>query len=122
MFDYKNFSFPGFIDYVLKKMKLENSPEEIKEKLSQEIAIALGDRIITAIFEAMTDENYKVYDRIRAQEPDLSSLEAVLFMIDEIPVLHEILVKNVNDLAEELTFNSERVEKALGKSKEKLKK
>lgn len=115
MFDYINFSFEKFASYVIEKMKLGSLSDEMKLKFETEISKALADRIITTMVNAMTEENLQMYDRVKQENPDFTTVEAIMIIVDEIPELHEVLIRNVNDLAEELTFNADQVEQALAK-------
>lgn len=115
MFDYINFSFEKFVDHVIETMKLGDLSDEMKAKFEMEISKALADRIITTMVNAMTEENLKMYDRVREENPDFTTIEAIMIVVDQIPELHEVLIKNVNDLAKELTHNADQVEQALAK-------
>ncbi len=115
MFDYINFSFEKFVDHIIETIKLVDLSDEMKLKFELEISKTLADRIVTTMVNAMTEENLQMYDRVRQENPDFTTVEAIMIVIDEIPELHDVFIKNVNDLAKELTYNSEQVEEALAK-------
>ena len=73
--------------------------------------------------DAMTKENFDSYEIIRGSNPDLTDLECLYLMMKEIPLLHEYMIKGVQNLADELTYDVERLDAALEKkSKQKAKK
>lgn len=121
MFDNKNFNYTNFIEYVMKKMHLEDSTEPTKTKIEKEIARLLGDRIITSVMHAMTDDNLSMYETIKRDHPYMSDFDALYSMVEEVPALSEVMIKSINDLAEELTYDSERLDMAIEKRRERQK-
>ncbi|MBA4337193.1 hypothetical protein C0416_05505 [bacterium] len=119
MFTFENYSAKAFVDYVVEQMKLKDSNPDVKAKIEKEILTTLGRRIIASVVNAMTEENLVKFDIIKATHPEFSDYEAIFALIDEIPLLHEIMIKNVNDLAQELIYDVNRLDEALEKSKSK---
>ena len=113
MFDTNNFSYRVFLDYVMQKMHLENTEEQVKTKIEKEIVRILGNRIITTTMNSMTEDNLIEFDMLRNAHPDFSDLELLFTFVENIPALSEALIKGVNDLAEELTYDSERLDEVL---------
>jgi len=122
MFDQKNFNYRNFIDHVMEKMRLTDTPEPTKSKIEKQIARRLGDRIITTTMHTMTEENMAMFEQIKRDNPDLSDFEALYSMIEEVPALAEAVMKGINDLADELTYDADRLDIALEKRKKKAKK
>jgi len=119
MFTFENYSPKAFIDYVMGEMKLNNSNPDIKAKIEKEIIKTLGQRIIISVMNAMTEENMVKYEVLRHAHPEFNNYEVIFAIVDEIPALHEIMMKGVNDLAQELIYDTNRLDKALEQSKAK---
>ena len=113
MYTYDSFDFKSFIDYVLEKMNLKDIKDPEKTKFQMEILRQLDNRIITCVFNAMTDENLDEYDSLRILHPEYTNMQAILVISDKIPALREIFIKSINDLADELTYDAQRVEQAI---------
>ncbi|MBN1494749.1 hypothetical protein JW911_03375 [Candidatus Peregrinibacteria bacterium] len=113
MFDSKNFSYRTFLDHVMQRMHLENTEEPIKTKIEKEIARILGNRIITTVMNTMTEDNLTEFDILRTKNPDLADLELLFMYVENIPALSESMIKSINDLADELTYDAARLDKVL---------
>lgn len=118
MFDHSNFTYKNFIDYVIEKMHLNDVKEPTKSKIKQEILHILGDRILYATANAMTEENLDTFNTMKEENPNLTVFEILFLMADQIPVLYEVMMKHINDLAEELIYDVERLDNALAERKE----
>jgi len=114
-FTYENFSHKAFLDYILKEMKLEDAEPEVLEKIKKEIMRTLGDRILVSIMSAMTEENLLEFEMMQATYPGLSEFEMLFSIIDKVPALHEVMIKNVNDLAQELLYDVEKIDEVIDK-------
>ncbi len=122
MFTFENYSPKAFIDYVMEKMDLNDAKPEVKKKIEKEIVKTLGQRIITSVINSMSEEDMMKYEILRDANPNWSKYEVLFGLIDEMPTLHEVLMKGVNDLAQELVYDTDRLDEALAKSKNKTKK
>jgi len=118
MFDLKNFSYKSFIDHVMQRMHLENAEEEVKTKIEKEISRILGNRVITTVMNCMTEDNLIEFEMLRAQNPNMADMELIFLYVDKIPALAEAVIKSVNDLADELTYDAERLDKVLEEKKQ----
>jgi hypothetical protein len=118
MFNSENFTYKAFIDYVMQKMKLDNIQEDVKTKIEKEITRILGTRILTSIANAMTEEEMIMFESIKKTNPELTGPEILYAIAEAIPAIHEIMFKAVNDLAEELIYDSERLDKVLEEKKQ----
>jgi hypothetical protein len=118
MFDSKNFSYKSFIDHVIQRMHLENAEEEVKIKIEKEISRILGNRIITTVMNCMTEDNLTEFEMLRVQNPNMADMELIFLYVEKIPALAEAVIKSVNDLADELTYDAERLDKVLEEKKQ----
>jgi len=119
MFTFENYTHKAFIDYVIKKMNLSDANPDVKLKIEKEIIKTLGRRIISSVINSMTEENMVKYEIIKHAHPEFSNYEVLFALIDDIPALHEVMIKGVNDLAQELIYDTTKLDKALEKSKNK---
>ena len=119
MFTFENYSHKAFLDYVMDKMNLNNAKSDVKRKIEKEITRTLGQRILTSVINSMTDEDMTKYEILREVHPEWDKFETIFALIDDMPVLHEVMMKGVNDLAQELVYDTNRLDEALGKSKNK---
>jgi hypothetical protein len=119
MFTSENFTYQAFIDHVMEKLKLNDSEPDIKAKIEKELLRTLGNRILLSIMHAMTDDDIKTFEMIRTANPDMSDYEIIYAIVDEIPALNEVMLKNINDLVDELTYDAERLDEVLEKKKQK---
>lgn len=120
MFTPENFSFKAFIDFVIERMNLKDAEEDVRTKIEREIMRLLDNRIMACVFGSMTEENLIQYDLMREQNPEVSEFEIIFKMVDEIPGLHEIMLKGVNDLAEELIYDAQTLDAALAEREANL--
>lgn len=119
MFTSENFSYQAFIDYVMDKLRLNDSEPDIKAKIEKELLRTLGNRILLSVMNAMTDDDIQTFEMIRTANPDMSDYEIIYSIVDEIPALYEVMMKNINDLVDELTYDVERLDAILEKKKQK---
>lgn len=122
MFTFENYTPKAFIDYVMDKMNLNNAKPDVKKKIEKEIVKTLGQRIITSVVNSMSEEDMMKYEILRDANPSWSKYEILFALVDEMPTLHEVMMKGVNDLAQELIYNTNRLDEAIEKSKNKTKK
>jgi len=119
MFTPENFTYQAFIDHVMKKLQLNDSEPDIKAKIEKELLRTLGNRILLSVMHAMTKDDIQLFEMIRASEPDLSDFEIIYAIVDQVPALNEIMMKGINDLEKELTYDAERLQEVLDEKKEK---
>jgi len=122
MFTSENFSYQAFISHVMEKLKLNDSEPDIKAKIEKELLRTLGNRILLSVMNAMTDDDIQTFEMIRTKEPDLSDYEIIYAIVDEVPALHEVMMKGINDLVDELTDDAEKIQEVLDEKKAKNKK
>lgn len=122
MFTFENYTPKAFIDYVTDKMNLNDAKPNVKKKIEKEIVKTLGQRIITSVINSMSEEDMVKYEILRDTNPKWSKYEVLFALIDEMPTLHEVMMKGVNDLAQELIYDTNRLDEAIEKSKKKTKK
>lgn len=116
-FTFENFSHKAFVEYVTEKMKLTDANEDVKEKIQKRIHMLLGDRIFISIMAAMTDENLAEFETAKKIYEDMSEFEILYSIVDKVPMLHEVLIKNVNDLADELLYDFDKIDEIIEKNK-----
>lgn len=114
-FTYENFTHKSFVEYVMKEMKLTDADPEVTAKIQKEILRTLGDRILLSIMSAMTEENLLEFEMMQEMYPDQSEFEMLFSIIEKVPALHEVLIKNVNDLAEELLYDVDKIDEVIAK-------
>lgn len=112
-FTAENFSPKFFIEHVMEINELGKNDPLLKKKIETEILRTLNDRILVTILKAMTEEDMEAYKAIRKVHPELTEFGAMLALLDEIPALHELMLKSINDLAEELTKDAQGLKDAL---------
>ena len=116
-FTFENFTHKAFVEYLMDKMQLTDANEEVKEKIQKQILMLLGDRIFISIMAAMTDENLAEFETAKAVYGDMSEFEILYSIVDKVPMLHEVLIKNVNDLADELLYDFDKIDEIIEKNK-----
>ncbi len=116
-FTFENFSHKAFVEYLMDKMQLTDANEEVKEKIQKRILMLLGDRIFISIMAAMTDENLAEFETAKKIYEDMSEFEILYSIVDKVPMLHEVLIKNVNDLADELLYDFDKIDEIIEKNK-----
>ena len=67
------------------------------------------------LVEILTEENLLEFELMQATYPDQSEFEMLFSIIEKVPALHEVLIKNVNDLAEELLYDVDKLDKVIEK-------
>ena len=121
MFNSENFSYKVFIDYIIDKMKLSNEDPLLVAKIEKEIGRTLGDRIILSVMNAMKEDDVLQFETMRLQNETMSDFEIIYVMVDDMPILYEVMMKGVNDLADDLLYDVERLDAVLEEKKQKVK-
>lgn len=116
-FTFDNFSHKIFVEYVMDKMQITDANEEVKEKIQRRILMLLGDRIFLSVMGAMTEENLAEFETAKKVYEDMSEFEILYSMLEKIPMLQEVLLKNVNDLADELLYDFDKIDQLIEKNK-----
>jgi hypothetical protein len=120
-FTAENFTYQAFIDHVMEKLKLNDAEPDVKSKIEKELLRTLGNRILLSVMHAMTDDDIKTFEMIRTANPDMSDYEIIYAIVDEVPALHEVMMKNINDLLDELTYDAQRLDEVLEEKKQNKK-
>jgi len=97
----------------MEKMKLQDTEEPLKSKIEKEILRVLDDRIVTTVFNSMTEENVAEFEMIKGAYPEFTNFQAVWVIVDKIPALRAAMIKGINDLAEELTYDTAKLDEVL---------
>ncbi|MBU1446118.1 hypothetical protein KKD70_02555 [Patescibacteria group bacterium] len=113
IFNSYNYSPKAFIDYIIEKMNLNNETLEVENKIRHEIEKKLGNRIIETIINAMDEDQMELYEDIKETYPERSQFEILFMLLDDIPMLHEFMIKSVNDLADEILYDVAKLDRAI---------
>ena len=116
IFNSYNYSPKAFTDYIIEKMNLNNETLEVENKIRHEIEKKLGNRIIETIINAMDEDQVELYEDIKETYPERSQFEILFMLLDDIPMLHEFMIKSVNDLADEILYDIAKLDRALAEN------
>lgn len=116
-FTFENFTHKAFVEYLMDKMQITDANDEVKEKIQRQILMLLGDRIFLSVMGAMTEENLAEFETAKAVHEDMSELEILYSMLEKVPMLQEVLIKNVNDLADELLYDFDKIDTIIEENK-----
>lgn len=109
------FNADNFVNLVLTATGMDKAAPDVVDQLSLEISQTLSDRITATVVASLGDKELDLLERIVADHPELDRIDALSIITPSIAGLDERILKEVNDLFEELVQNAQMIDKSLNK-------
>jgi len=109
----EEFSFAKYVAGIMSKLKLDNAPKEMKQKVEEAVVDRLNTRIIGTVVSAMTESDVDRFEALvaeNAENKEVSSLEALYEASLQMPQLYDALMTELKNFEEDLLFDIKRME------------
>jgi len=113
------FNIENFVQMVLQATKMDKASPAMIDQLSLEISQTLSDRVTATVVASLGDKELELLERIMEDHPELDRIDALSIITPTVPGLNERILKEVNDLYEELIDSVKMIEKSLSKQQSK---
>lgn len=113
------FDHKGYIDAVMKAMKLDNVSEEIASQIRVEIGKRIELRIINALIASLRKEDIEIFKKKVEENSDQDEIELLISLAEKVPGMTDIVKKQLDDLFEELTKDSEEIDQIIADKEKK---
>lgn len=113
------FDHRRYIEDVIKAMKLDSAPPEVKEQLQIEIGKRIELRIIDTLIIGLGREEVEKFKKEMTENKNQDEMELLLSLAEKMPGMQELMIKRLNDLFEELTQDAEEIDKRIAERDKK---
>ena len=107
----------GFVQKVMQDSKFGEMSDTTRRALEEGIHRRLGERIMATIIDQFSEREFTIMEKMMEDHPEIDNLDAIILVAGEIPHLQALLEKAVMDLYEEMTYDANRLQKALESAK-----
>ena len=111
------FAVDRFVDDVITAMDLGEVTAPVLVGLKQAISQKLGDRILFTVLNSFKDRELDILENLIQDHPELDELDALWLAAHEVEGLNEKLIREINSLYAELTYDAEKIGQALNHKK-----
>ena len=112
------FNVAEFVKTVIQDCGLGDTTGELRASLEEQIERRLAERVTATIINAFTPNDLAFYEKTVAENPDLTDMDALTIVAATLPGVQEKMLKGVQDLYEELTYDAEKVDQAVKQREE----
>jgi len=107
------FNSQAFVDKVLQDCELGDVSTQDRAELSEQIERRLSERITAVVINGMKDKDMDLYEKVLADHPELDDMDALTIIASGLPDLQIKLLKAIQDLYEELTYDARQIQRAM---------
>ncbi len=107
------FDVDNFVNQVLQAMKLGDVPAPVLLDLRETIENRLSDRIMGTVIESFGEQEMMLFEKLLTDHAELDEVDVVMMIAPQINGLKEKLLRNINSLYEELTYDADRIEESM---------
>ncbi len=107
------FAVDRFVDDVIEAMDLGSVTAPVLVDLKHAISQKLGDRILFTVLNSFKDRELNILENLINDHPELDELDALWLAAHEVEGLNEKLIREINSLYAELTYDAEKIGQAL---------
>lgn len=107
------FNSQAFVDKVLEDCDLGDISAQVRAELQEQVERRLSERITATVINSMNDKDMQVYEKVLADHPELDDMDALTVVASNLPDLQLKLLKSIQDLYDELTYDARQVQMAL---------
>lgn len=109
----KDFNPAEFVQKVLKACQFGNIPEKTRLALEKAIERRLAERITATTVTSFGDKEMTILDKIITSKPEIDHFDAVMMAASHIPNIEPKIMKAIQDLYEELTYDAAQIKKSI---------
>ncbi len=110
----KNYFNPTeFVQKVLKDSNLGHMSQETRTGLETMVTSRLRERLIATIIRSFSEADMKTLSEVTEANPAMDEIDILTSVADKIPGLPEKLLKAVDELYEEITYESKQIDNAM---------
>lgn len=107
------FNSQAFVDKVLEDCQLGDVSAQERSELEEQVERRLSERITATVINGMTDRDMQLYEKVLADHPELDDMDALTVIASNLPDLQVKLLKSIQDLYEELTYDAQQIQMAM---------
>lgn len=111
------FAVDRFVEDVIGAMDLGEVKAPVLLELKSAIAQKLGDRILFTVVNSFKDRELNILENLINDHPELDELDCLWLAAHEVDGLKEKLIREINSLYAELTYDAEQIGKVLTHNK-----
>ncbi len=112
------FNSQAFVDKVLEDCDLGNVSAQERAELEEQVERRLSERITATVINGMTDKDMQLYEKVLSDHPELDDMDALTVIASNLPDLQLKLLKSIQDLYEELTYDARQIQTAMDRRDE----
>jgi len=104
MWENGRLKYDEFLSELYESLGFENESQEKKDEFALNIMPIVVDKVMNCVLRNLDQEvALSELERIADSNPDHNDIELLFALVDVIPGLEESVVRNLNDLKDELT-------------------
>ncbi len=107
------FNSQAFVDKVLEDCQLGDVSAQERSELEEQVERRLSERITATVINGMTERDMQLYEKVLADHPELDDMDALTVIASNLPDLQMKLLKSIQDLYEELTYDAQQIQMAM---------
>lgn len=112
------FNSQAFVDKVLQDCDLGDVSAQERAELEEQVERRLSERITATVINSMTDRDMNLYEKVLADHPELDDMDALTVIASNLPDLQLKLLKSIQDLYDELTYDARQIQTAMDRRAE----
>ncbi len=112
------FNSQAFVDKVLEDCDLGDVSAQVRAELEEQVERRLSERITATVINGMTDKDMQLYEKVLADHPELDDMDALTVVASSLPDLQIRLLKSIQDLYDELTYDARQIQTAMDRRTE----
>ncbi len=107
------FNSKAFVQKVLDDCDLGEVSSSLRGELEEQVERRLAERITAVIVHNFEDKELTLFEKVMQDHPELDDIDAMTIVAAGIPDLQVKLLKGIQDLYEELTYDAREIQKAI---------
>lgn len=113
------FDHKSYLDAVMKAMKLDKASKDVADQIRVEISKRIELRIINALIAGLRKEDMEAFKKQVEENPDQDEVELFISLAEKVPGMADIVKKQLEDLFEELTQDSDEIDRIIADKEKK---
>jgi uncharacterized coiled-coil protein SlyX len=107
----KYFNTDKFVQEIMDAMNFKKLDKDTTTIIRRKILARLHERILSIIMQNFGRREIKLFNKLKADHPEIDELDVIMMMLPDIEGLQEKIIDGVNDLYTELTFYADTLQK-----------
>lgn len=103
------FDLESYVAKIMQECGMQNSSEETKKALTEEIGITLTDRVNATVVNSLTADDLFLMEKTMEDHPELDRLDVLSIITSYIDGLDEKIVTAVDELYGEIVDNFKKI-------------